>query len=69
MTASLAPVNDALPGVRGGVQSFHEYRIKFSGLTKVEAENVLDWLERNGVTPSIFTYVRGRGFTIEYPSS
>jgi hypothetical protein len=37
-----------------------------SGLTKTEAEELLDWLEANGHRDMRLSYQAGNGFTVEY---
>jgi hypothetical protein len=36
------------------------------GLTKAEAEQLLDWLEANGHGPAQVSYQDGQGFTVRY---
>ena len=37
------------------------------GLTKEEAQELLDWLERRGTPARQVTWVEGKGFAIRYP--
>jgi hypothetical protein len=37
-----------------------------SGLTKIEAEDLLDWLEANGHGPAQVSYQESAGFTVRY---
>ena len=39
-----------------------------SGLSKQQAEELLDWLEMQGVRESRVKYVRKQGFTVTYRS-
>jgi hypothetical protein len=38
--------------------------LRVSGLTKTEAEELLDWLENQGVEGSQLVFVDGQGFTV-----
>jgi hypothetical protein len=38
--------------------------LRISGLTKTEAEELLDWLENRGVQDCQVAYVEGQGFTV-----
>jgi hypothetical protein len=38
--------------------------IRVSGLTKTEAEDMVDWLEANGRYAGELCYVAGKGFTV-----
>jgi hypothetical protein len=40
--------------------------IRVSGLTKAEAEELLDWLEANGYLGSQLAYAADGGFTVSY---
>jgi hypothetical protein len=37
---------------------------RVSGLTKAEAEEMLDWLENQGIQGSQLVYENGQGFTV-----
>jgi CheY-like chemotaxis protein len=37
-----------------------------AGLTKVQAEDLLDWLDNNGYPPAEIRYVEGAGFEVRY---
>ncbi len=41
--------------------------VTVSGLTKVQAEELLDWLEVAGVRDCKVTHVDGEGFSVWYP--
>jgi hypothetical protein len=38
--------------------------IRVSGLTKTEAEELLDWLENHGIQGCQVSYVEEKGFTV-----
>src|SRR5437016_4273166 len=40
------------------------FSMRLSGLTKFQAEEMLDWLENHGVCDSQVEYVMGQGFTV-----
>jgi hypothetical protein len=43
-----------------------ERSIRIAGLSKLQAEDLLDWLEANAYRDYHLTYTAGRGFTISY---
>ncbi len=50
-----------------GAASFHRTRARcISGLTKTQAEDVLDWLEANGYHRCEVSYVVAEGFVVHY---
>lgn len=40
--------------------------MRVAGLTKSQAENLLDWLEANGYGDRHVSYTAGKGFTVSY---
>jgi hypothetical protein len=41
-------------------------RAQFSGLTRGDAEDLLDWLESQGISGQVSLSKGGSGFTVEY---
>ena len=39
---------------------------RISGLTKIEAEDLIDWLEATGRRQWKLTYIRGEGFSVSF---
>jgi hypothetical protein len=43
--------------------------VHLCGLTKTDAEDLLDWLERRGVHSTRFNYVPGQGFEVDFTTN
>jgi hypothetical protein len=43
--------------------------IRLTGLTKSQAEDLLDWLEANGYQDFRLSYTPGEGFSVSYSNS
>ncbi|HEV3144677.1 MAG TPA: hypothetical protein VGZ47_12380 [Gemmataceae bacterium] len=41
-------------------------RMRVTGLTKSQAEDLLDWLEANGYRDRHISYLAGKGFSVSY---
>lgn len=57
-----APTIDCSQSVTQPQRSLH-----VTGLSKSQAEDLLDWLEANGYRDYHLSYVGGEGFTVTYP--
>jgi len=43
--------------------------MRVTGLTKSQAEDLLDWLEANGYRDRHVSYLPGKGFSVSYSNS
>jgi hypothetical protein len=43
--------------------------MRVTGLTKSQAEDLLDWLEANGYRDRQISYLPGKGFSVSYSNS
>jgi hypothetical protein len=43
--------------------------MRVTGLTKSQAEDLLDWLEANGYGDRHVSYLPGKGFSVSYSNS